>query len=189
LTQTAPSGSFNTSNLSSVALGVLNGVSGVAGSGNGTLTNGTSGSWNMIFDLAGSANSGSFVSPIPVDWLFNFTATGGDFNWALSFKLNGSPVALVPSPDAVSGTFFAGTQQIAGEAFIPVVAGPINSYDFQLQISTQGITTGTFTLDVPAGSTLDINPVTSTPEPSAFFLAAPALGLLLLKSRRKQIRA
>jgi hypothetical protein len=190
LTQTAPSGSFVTSNLSSVALGVLNGVSGVAGSGNGTLTNGISGSWNMIFDLAGSANSGSFVSPIPVDWLFNFTSSSGAVSWALSFKLNGSTVALIPSPDAVSGTIFGGPQQqIAGTALIPVIAGPITSYDFQLQISTLGTTLGTYTLDIPAGSTLDINPVSSTPEPSAFLLAAPGLALLLVKSRRKQLRA
>ena len=189
LTQTAPSGVFNTSNLSSVALGVLNGVSGVAGSGNGTLTNGVSGSWTMTFDLSGTANSGSFFAPIPVDWLFNFTSSTSSLAWALSLKLNGTTVALVPSPDAVSGVLTTGTQQIAGAALIPVFAGQINSYDLQLQITTQGATQGTFTLNIPAGSTLDINPVSSTPEPSAFFLAAPVLGLLLLKSRRKQIRA
>ena len=186
LTQTAPSGSFITSNLSSVVLG----VSGVAGSGNGTLTNGISGSWSMIFDMAGSANSGSFIAPIPVDWLFNFTSTTGSFSWALSFKLNGNSVDLVPSPDAVSGIISDSTQQIAGTALIPVVAGPITSYDFQLQITTLSTTLGTFTLDIPAGSTLDINPVdSSAPEPSAFFLAAPGLALLLLKSRRKQLPA
>src|SRR5437879_761223 len=84
LTQTAPSGSLVTSNLSSVALDVLNGVSGVGGSGNGTLTNGISGSWTMAFDMAGSVNGGSINAPIPVDWLFNFTASIGNLNWVLS---------------------------------------------------------------------------------------------------------
>jgi hypothetical protein len=189
LTQTSASGSLATSNLSSVALDVLNGVSGVAGSGNGTLTNGTSGSWTLSFDMAGSANGGIISAPIPVDWLFNFTSNvGASLPWSLTLKLNGSPVTLTPSPDAVSGTIPGFGSQISGTALIPVVEGPINSYDFLLQINSGFPTVGTFTLDVPAGSTLDINPVSSTPEPSAFFLAAPGLALLLLKSRRKQNR-
>jgi hypothetical protein len=190
LTQTAPSGSLATSNLSAVALDVLNGVSGVAGSGNGTLTNGISGSWTLSFDMAGSANGGIITAPIPVDWLFNFTSNvGAVLPWSLTLKLNGSPVTLTPSPDPVSGTIPGFGSQISGTALIPVVEGPINSYDLLLQINSGFPTVGTFTLGIPAGSTLDINPVSSTPEPSAFFLAAPGLALLLLKSRRRQIRA
>jgi hypothetical protein len=191
LTAVSQSGSLVTSNLSSVALAVFNGVSGVAGSGNGTLTNGTSGSWTMAFDMAGSVSGGAIIAPIPVDWLFNFTSdVSSTFSWGLNLKLNGSSVPLTPSPDPVSGSYFGfGTHQISGTALIPAVEGLITSYDLLLQISDSGTTVGTFTLDVPAGSTLDINPVGAAPEPSAFFLATPALGLLLLRSRRKQIRA
>jgi hypothetical protein len=191
LTASSPSGSLVTSNLSSVALAVFNGVSGVAGSGNGTLTNGSSGSWTISFDMAGSANGVSMAAPIPVDWLFNFTSsTNSSFPWALTLNLNGSPVTLTPSPDPVSGVMFGpDSHQVSGTALIPLQEGLINSYDLLLKISDSSVTTGTFTLDVPAGSTLDINPVGAAPEPSAFFLAAPALGLLLLRLRQKQIRA
>jgi hypothetical protein len=192
MSTTAPSGSLVTNNLSSVALTVLNGVTGVAGSGNGTLTNGISGSWTMSFDMAGTVNEGAITTPIPVDWLFNFTSNvNTTFTWALNLKLNGSPVTLTPSPDAVSGSFFGfGPTQISGTALIPVEGGPITSYDLLLQIgNSTGGSVGTFTLDVPAGSTLDINPVGAAPEPSALFLAAPGLAFLLLKSRRKQPKA
>jgi len=184
-------GTFSGSNASQVQLATYNGVTGVEGSGAASFLTGISGSWSVFYKMQGSVNSGAIDSPIPLFWLFNVNLDGlQPVDWDIALTLNGFGVTLTPNPDNPFGSFFGvGPHAISGNALIPTNQDTITSYEVTLSLS--GFANGAHFIDIniPAGSSIDINPVgadQATPEPAAFLLVAPGLGILVLHLKRKK---
>jgi hypothetical protein len=167
------------------SMGSQNGVQGISLSASQTLMAGFSGSglMSMVLDWGGSISNGSGMSggSIPVAWLFSVTpsVSGGGF---LSYLLTASVDGGAPTMLASGGLSSSGVTTIQGSADWSL-SGP-SSYDIQLQVTDSNAFGGdSIAVDVPAGSTIDIN--AAAPEPSSLLLLGPGAALLLLRRRRK----
>jgi hypothetical protein len=184
-----------TSNLTQTSLPLSNGVQGVSGSGNATLTNTSAGNWTLFYQMAGNVTGNITGSPIPLHWLFTVgdpTQALIDWNISVYFNHGLTPVTLTPNPSNPSGSFSQTSNTISGDALIPVTSA-ITSYAVLLQLnpdaSNNCCTVGTFTLNVPAGSSIDINSLSATssavvPEPSAVVLVMLGLAFLIVGFKR-----
>jgi hypothetical protein len=176
-----------------MATGTASGVvtfggQGVSLTGNGTLT-GVTGAAGLLFDWTGSG-SGTFLSSTqPALWNFTITGPGtSTSNWTLNFIMNpASPIVTTYMGSVGAGggtvsTTFAPVNTPAGTNF--------TNYEVKLQIDTNFTSsTQTLTVNVPANTSIDINPAAPTvPEPASMFLGAVGLAGLLgakLVRRRK----
>jgi hypothetical protein len=137
----------------------------------------------LVLDWSGSVSNASGMSggSIPVAWNFSITpsvsSSGGGLSYSLLASFNGGLFTTLAS-GALSNT---GTQAIQGLGNWSL-SGP-TSYDIQLQVNESNAFAGdSIAVDVPAGSTIDIN---AAPEPSSLLLLGPGVALLLLRRRRK----
>ncbi|MBV9746083.1 MAG: PEP-CTERM sorting domain-containing protein [Acidobacteriia bacterium] len=168
--QTSPTGGDPGANWISVASGTITsqfGLVGVTASGNA---------------------SGSVATPtnIPVSWDFKTTTaitSGGAGSYDVLFQIVNS--AGQPFLFTQSGSFNFGTNvETTGTGVIPGVSGSIAHYLINLQAS---VPVGSFMLQIPGGSTLDLNPspTVPTPEPSTLLLTGAGIAALLLRRKKK----
>ncbi|MBV8729482.1 MAG: PEP-CTERM sorting domain-containing protein [Acidobacteriia bacterium] len=167
--QTSPTGGDPGANWISVASGTITsqlGMVGVTASGNA---------------------SGSIATPtnIPVSWDFKTTtsSSSGSGNYDVLFTIFNS--ANQPFLFTQSGSFNFGTNvETKGSGVISGVSGSIAHYLINLQAS---VPVGSFMLQIPGGSTLDLNPspTVPTPEPSTLLLTGAGIAALLLRRKKK----
>ncbi len=145
-----------------------------------------SGDREIELNYSGSA-TGSFDTPetIPISWDFDIITTKKktDVSWNLLFEITttGSPYTEMFSgsvDDALSG------EEVFGSSFFSGVVGTVTGWEIQLTL-TSAAKADKFSLDIPGGATLDINPV--TPEPTSFLLAGAGIaGLLWFKKKQSK---
>ncbi len=198
------SGNFNTmtaTSTASSALPVFNGIRGVTDSGHFVQSSSGSGAVGFIVDFSGGG--GGFIPSgglsIPIGWSFTAStslalksasvgALGSGITWFMIVKLmttGGTTTTTFPgmTPGSVPGSPGA----VSGTGLAPINSGSIQGYDITLEIDWNSTQFGQkLTLDIPASSSIDINPASTVPEPSSLLLFAPGLGFLLLRRFRKK---
>ncbi len=181
--------SAGTSNLSttgscvaSSGTGGNSGANALSLSGNGQATS-EGGGVGLVFGSSGSA-TGSFTGNLPVSWDFTVSSDASAIFYNLSIS------AFTDSVGGSGGSVFAtstgsvasGTRVIGSSALF--LFPDTLSWSIDLTVSTS---TGTsLNVDIPVGSTIDVNPnVASTPEPASFALLGLGTLALGLIRRRK----
>ncbi len=126
---------------------------------------------------AGDASGMISGAPIPIHWdfLVSTPTAGAGFFWRLQFGLDGPVNVAAPLEDDLDTT----NREIAGEDLIVLPPGEVTGWSVDLQITNNS--RGPISLNIPAGSTLDLN--SPTPEPATMLLAAT--GALILFVARK----
>jgi hypothetical protein len=137
-----------------------------------------------VIQVDGTA-TGSFTTTqvLPVAWNFTVnSAVNGVTSvlWSLDFQVTTSNGVASVNP---SGTATIGVP-VTGNTTLTVAPGTIMSYSIDLSVT--GPPSDDFTVTVPGGSTLDINPVSPTPEPASFLLAGLGSMLLFLRGKLKR---
>ena len=152
---------------------------------------GSNGSGSFLdFGNSGSGfASGSTVGgTIPVSWLLSVSGSSLDtdpVNFFFSIGLN-----WMVSGGASSGSFYAlsgswiapGTYSGSGTISLP--ASTLLGWDASLYTSNSGGTA--YSINIPGGSTVDLNPGSATPEPGSILLMGAGGVAMLLVRRRKQ---
>jgi hypothetical protein len=127
--------------------------------------------------------TGSFDTPqtIPVSWDFDITNNhpGRTVSWTLLIEI------LTSGPtygDTFTGSVgsSANPQEVSGFSAISGVFGTVTGWEIQLT-ALGSAASDSFSLDIPGGATVNINPV--VPEPASLFLAAGGAALLLLRRK------
>jgi hypothetical protein len=172
-----------------IQAGTVGGNSGLnwlqlSGQGSGIFT---SGSYMLNFSQSGgSANDAVFPGGnVPVSWDFVVSSSGSAaINWTVFFQvgLQTGPSTFDYEDYTLSGSASPGTTVI-GSNFIPFSdSGDVVFYKIAVDLSSSS----PFTADVPAGSSADLNPIPTAPEPASLWLAAAGGGALLLLGRKKR---
>ena len=130
---------------------------------------------------------GSFSSTgtLPVSWDFfinSFSSGSGTVNWDILFTVTTNAGSFSVHPNGVDS--FSGISEITGSASIPFSAGNVTGY--QVLLTAVDSNFDSFTVTVPGGTTLDLNPATATPEPSGLLLAAAGFAGLLWRRKKSQ---
>ncbi|MBZ5605252.1 MAG: PEP-CTERM sorting domain-containing protein [Acidobacteriia bacterium] len=119
---------------------------------------------------------------VPISWDFFVTSPvsgGTNVSWGVFFALDGNFGFVSYSGSGVALT----DTEITGTAFLTIPSGG-NVTDWAMSITTSGSTT--YSLNVPGGASLDLNPTSATPEPATIALTVAGSGLILLLRRRKR---
>jgi hypothetical protein len=154
----------------------------ISASGNVSSSNGS-----LEINVGGGIVSGGFAvgDVIPVSWDFFVNSEGveGTITPTLSYFLTGEGNPFTATLDTTTygnQTHYTGSGQITVAS--TVVEG--DAWGIDLQVAGDS---GAFTVDIPAGQTLDYNTaVTAAPEPASLALAGVGLlSALVLKRRRK----
>jgi hypothetical protein len=181
------SGSFCEVNLGTGGVDGINSIA-VFGGGFVNFSPFEGSNYGIEFSATGSGDGGESPSGIlPLAWDFSigdaFNTT--NLNWYLQFIFWG----------AGSGSYFyatsgSGTGQFKGSTVMEIASSGINAWNVSLQITgdvTEVLSGGGFAVDIPPGTTLDVNPVgDAVPEPSSLLLALPAGAFLLVRRRMKR---
>ena len=141
---------------------------------------------SLKLTAAGSA-SGFFSSTVfmPVSWDFFITNNTGDtVDWDVLYEVFYQGISSVGQIIGHDST--AGLLEIKGKGNFQIPAQSLTGYSIVLTASDPS--SGNFTVTVPAGATLDLNPasVTTTPEPSGLLLAAAGVAGLLWRRKKSQ---
>jgi PEP-CTERM motif len=170
-----------------------NGVAGIQEYGNATVTSTSDSIVSVDFKIAnGTTNGGLPVTAIPASWLFTITDSNPSaiLVWSLVFSGNGTPEIESGTPPgsptaATSGVAVSGTATSNIELVLPMTA-----YEMDLNVTDMRAIVGeTLTVNIPNGSTIDINSsaAAGVPEPGTFALLGCALAALgSLAWRRKR---
>ena len=104
-------------------------------------------------------------------------------NWTLTFGI--TDTGLVDYTYTTTGTVTpVGNTEITGQGAITIVSATASNFFIDL-FATSPIP---FTLNVPGGATLDLNPstrATATPEPASLLLAGAGIAGLLWRKRKQ----
>lgn len=104
-------------------------------------------------------------------------------NWTLTFGI--TDTGLVDHTYTTTGTVTpVGNTEITGQGAITIVSATASNFFIDL-FATSPIP---FTLNVPGGATLDLNPstrATATPEPASLLLAGAGIAGLLWRKRKQ----
>jgi len=152
---------------------------------------------NTIQFTYGSTASGSLASAqnLPVAWDFYVTSPSGGVNWNIVFSLTSNtscgPCALAAPPVVTyqvnpSGTAPANSSaadHVFGSTTFALPAGVLFS---SYQVVFKATSTSSFFINVPQGTSLDFNPVISSPSPEPASLALAAVGLAGILFRRRR---
>ena len=137
-------------------------------------------------DAAGSASCFFFSSAqLPVSWdVFIDNNAGGVSNWDVLFQVNLTEGNFFVHPSGVDSA--VGRSEIKGSATIQMSDKNVTGYEIFLQAVNS--VNSSFSVNVPGGETLDLNPasVTTTPEPSGLLLAAAGVAGLLWRRKKSQ---
>lgn len=147
-------------------------------------------------DFSGGSPSGgatgSYNGKVPVSWDFDLIEVNAVrvIDWTLTFTLNGSGGGAVAtfSKSGSASTSSGGGTAVSGSGNMPTpgASTPIFGYTITLDTTTMS-GKGSYEINIPVGSTLDLNPDPgSVPEPSTLLLMVPGVGALLLLRRKKQ---
>jgi hypothetical protein len=159
--------------------------------------------------LAGSANttggaismgitngggSGTYAGTMPLSWYFDIIDPNLDtINWQITAEIFGnSGSTLVQPAGSVSSTGW-----VTSNTSLNLTVGNstvVTKYDLSIAFTdVTHPTTGNFSVNIPAGSTIDLNttttagPAPTTPEPATLLLTGGGLAsLALLRRRRKK---
>lgn len=117
----------------------------------------------------------SFPGPVPLSWEFSASP---QFTWYVTFDVGRSQVIEGQlNPATAGGSTVSGATS--------VLAGSTNFWLVQLNVSWNDVSDSRYSVQIPRHLTLDVNNFDdAVPEPATLLLVGPALGLLLLKSRR-----
>jgi len=171
-TQTATQGGLASANWIGVSSGLIN-------------SNSSGGSGFVELRATGSAG-GSFSSTVslPVSWDFFINDTAADsIRWDLLFSVDTNSTTFSVAPFGFDTA--AGISEIKGSANIPIIS-PQSVIGYTVQLTVGKSTNSSFTVTVPGGATLDLNPATVTPEPSGLLLAAAGVAGLLWRRKKSQ---
>jgi hypothetical protein len=181
------SGSCSSSQISSI--GGNNQLNWIALAGSGSVSSEFGGT--ATFTASGSANSGSIsAGSVPVSWNFTLTdAENGSFvDWTVMYTLDVLPSGGSLQEYTYTNNNFSDTgttpTPVTGSASLAIpTGGDVEGWEIELETFSNGTT---YSVNVPAGSTLDLNPQASgAPEPATLFLI-PAAGALLFLRRKKR---
>jgi hypothetical protein len=153
---------------------------------------------SLAVGVFGTANGGPAYTGemIPVSWDFTVDnpddiTDGGAVTWYLDLGIYGNSgcgSGGVCETDALdSGTAAIGSE-VTGTDFIAVTAGgEVDGYTIQLDVTDNA--DDPFTVTVPLGGTIDLNPQSApvAPEPASFLLAGAGGALLLLRRKKKAL--
>lgn len=147
--------------------------------GTGFTADGNSGG----FFASGGANGALLAGSVPVSWDFSVTSGSGAFFYDVFFDLffSGGSVGFDSSNVASAPTEITGS----GSIILPSGGVGIIGYDIGLNTNAANSSFG-YTLTVPGGSTLDLNPASGVPEPATLLFTAVGGGMLLMLRRRKK---
>lgn len=133
-------------------------------------------------------NSGSGTLPagsVPVSWLFdvnNLAVQDPTVNWTVTFSINtgSGSISFSQSGSASTGSVVSGSGSIDNPSLTELF-----TWSMSLSTAPSG---GSFpySIVIPGLATMDLNPVSSVPEPASLLLIAPGLGALLYLRRRKR---
>jgi hypothetical protein len=175
---------------SSVNPGGVDGINWIQIFGDGYAYSFSGGSFGIQFSAFGSGDGGDSPSGLmPLAWDFTISDAFDtqDISYYLSFEFF----------DNNSGSYFhsesgSGLGRVTGKYSLAIPNSGIISWSVNLVV--QGTTMNgefsegsSFFVDIPEGTTIDLNPVDATvPEPSSLLLALPGGAYILLRRRRKQ---
>ncbi len=188
-TPTAHGGSLSSGGSCLVSqLAPANGITGVALSGNGSVTSGISGGTiSMEFSASGGANGASFVGgSFPLHYDVVVTDTDSDtltYSLTLSFLTGVGTVPLAP----ITGTIPAGGGTLSGSPAPTLPPTPaVSGYSVDFVVSdSEAPADATLSVNVPAGQSIDVGAI-GAPEPATFPLVASAIAGLMWWRRRKK---
>jgi hypothetical protein len=176
------SGSF--CSVTSNGIGQVDGINWVSIFGNSSVmyAGGEDNYYEVSFYAQGSADQGESPSQfLPVS--YDFTVGESFGNEVISWELM---IALL---DASSGGYTysvsgSGTGRFTGAGIINFGSLPIMRWNASLRVGALALSNEAgFFVDIPSGSTLDLNPVSGVPEPSTWMLALTGGACLLLRRR------
>lgn len=184
---TLTSGSFN-----SAALAILNDIQGVKlwGGIEQISTDVSGGVSSLTFTVnGGSGGADTFASgaSIPLLWDFNLgfnSSSGGSGSYSLLLSLNSGGAGFFSTGGSFGISPGTSAVPISGSGSLsPTVGNTLNFWTLTLTINWDESNGDNLTLDIPSSS-IDINGITSTPEPATAGLIGLGLsGLFLLKNR------
>lgn len=168
----------------------------------GSLT--PNGSGTLVVGVNGNAGGsfGGTQPAFPISWDFfinnsghsvpngfGVNAVNGTVHWDLLFQvLTSSGGIYGPISDPSGNDSSSGSTEIKGNTTfsIPFLGNPVTGY--KIQLTTTDSVGDTYTVTIPGGATLDLNPLatTATPEPSSLPFAAFGLLGLLFRRRKKR---
>jgi hypothetical protein len=155
----------------------------MSGSTNGSFLGG-----GAIFTVSGSAEGILPAGSIPVSWDFSTQSISiGDIgvqrninvDWTVTFTLdtsNGDPTF------SMSGVTPVGTEVTGSGILTNPGIGNLTGYSISL-LTNAGFD---YSVDIPAGTSLDLNTLNATPEPGTFALFLSGAGALLFLRRKKR---
>lgn len=160
----------------------------------------TADSGNAVSLNGGGTASGSTTTGevIPISWDFFVNSVGnssGSVAYSLSLGLDGSGGGFAGTSDFAS----IGSEVTGSSAITIVSGGSVTDFNLSLVIFGNGFPqeqqpagfsslseSPTFSLTIPGGSTLDVNPGAATPEPASLLLAGAGGALLLLFKKKRR---
>ena len=130
--------------------------------------------------LASGSATGTLSSNIPVAYDFTFSPGNYDSGWILMIGLNSDSFVYTNYGSSSGG------QTVSGSGVIDIsTRTQITDYEFELSFGCLAACT----VNVPANSSLDLNPTApSVPEPATLVLVPGAGALLLLGARRRKAK-
>ncbi len=130
--------------------------------------------------FASGSATGTLSSNIPVAYDFTFSPGTYDSGWILMIGLNSDSFVYTNYGSSSGG------QTVSGSGVIDISAPTrIRDYEFELTVGCLAACT----INIPANSSLDLNPIApSVPEPATLVLIPGAGALLLLRARRRNAK-
>jgi hypothetical protein len=151
---------------------------------------GSTSSGSLSFGVTSAGAAGTVPGGnLPVSWYFQITDPNSDvIDWSIVAEVSTSSPSgshLINPSGSVSST---GWVQSSGNISLP--SGTINGYELELNLNDVTHPGGTFSVNIPAGSTIDFNNTNTagsgTPEPASLLLAGGGLASLAFLRRRKK---
>jgi hypothetical protein len=148
---------------------------------------------SITMGVTNATGSGTYSGIVPVSWYFEIIDPGLDtINWQITAEIigNSGSTTITPNGSVTS------TGWITGNSSLDLTDGASTSIkNYDLSVVFHDISqpsSGSFSVSIPAGSTIDLNTTTtagpaSTPEPATLLLTGGGLAsVAVLRRRRKK---
>jgi hypothetical protein len=182
----SPVGSGSCSSFVQGAIGGNGAANWIAIGGTGSLIYPSGGS--IGFGISGGGASGSLgPGTIPVSWDFTLnSSSAGTIDWSLYFYVSfyggGSDSFFLNGFTRLNGT---SSVEVEGTGTIPIGrSGNVDGYGISFFSDSYGSFIA-YSVDIPMGTSLDLNAGTAAPEPATLLLV-PGAGAVLFLRRKKQ---